>query len=479
MKPSKQAPDAVEKKVIPIAGEPRVRRLGRTWQLLILMLCAFQSVQSQDITDPIELSLKDALEMAIRTNQDARKARLDIENSAYQIDEVRSRALPQVSGNGNITYNPILQKSALPGDMLGQPGKVLLVAFGQKWLSTAGITLSQNLFDQSILTGLKAAKGSREYYELSGELAEEQVIELVATAYYNVLVQRQKIRVIDSSITNTQKSEAIIKGLYANGLGKQIDVDRIAVSLANLESQKQQLQNAVTMMENQLKYFMGVDIRRRFQIPDMAIPEILPDMLESQARPDISQRTEYQVLRKQEELLNYQKQAYKAEYYPSLSLSGNYNYQGIGNTFPVFKGASGGVNWFDYSSIGATVRIPIFNGWATRSRIRQADVSIRRLQEDIEKTSLSLDMAFENAKAQMNSSIVILNSQRRNAALAKKTYQNTLNNYNQGLAYLTDLLQAENAEIDAQNNYSTALLDYKLAEIQLLKSQGKLKSLLN
>ena len=55
----------------------------------------------------------------------------------------------------------------------------------------------------------------------------------------------------------------------------------------------------------------------------------------------------------------------------------------------------------------------------------------------------------------------------------------TKNNYIQGLASLTDLLEAENSLTEAQNNYTSAILDYKLAEIQLIKSKGELKSLLN
>jgi outer membrane protein TolC len=63
--------------------------------------------------------------------------------------------------------------------------------------------------------------------------------------------------------------------------------------------------------------------------------------------------------------------------------------------------------------------------------------------------------------------------------LAKEVYANTRNNYDQGLAPLTDLLDAENSLTTSQNNYSTALLDYRLAEIQVLKTQGKLSSLVN
>ena len=47
------------------------------------------------------------------------------------------------------------------------------------------------------------------------------------------------------------------------------------------------------------------------------------------------------------------------------------------------------------------------------------------------------------------------------------------------LQHLTDLLDAENSLTEAQTNYSSALLDYRVAEIQVIKAQGTLKSLLN
>jgi outer membrane protein TolC len=62
--------------------------------------------------------------------------------------------------------------------------------------------------------------------------------------------------------------------------------------------------------------------------------------------------------------------------------------------------------------------------------------------------------------------------------LAKSVLEDTNNNYKNGLATLTDLLDAENAYADAQNNLNTSLLDYKIAEVQLIKANGKLKSLI-
>ncbi len=58
-------------------------------------------------------------------------------------------------------------------------------------------------------------------------------------------------------------------------------------------------------------------------------------------------------------------------------------------------------------------------------------------------------------------------------------YASTQNNYNLGLANLTDLLNSETSLTEAQNSYNEALLQYKLAELDLIKSHGNLPSLLN
>mgnify|MGYP002387839387 CR=1 FL=1 len=121
----------------------------------------------------------------------------------------------------------------------------------------------------------------------------------------------------------------------------------------------------------------------------------------------------------------------------------------------------------------------MFNGFATRSRVRQADVEMRKLKEDMDQTTLGLNLQPENARTQLKNSIIILNNQEENVLLAQKVFDNTRNNYNNGLAPLTDLLDAETSLTEANNNRSAALLDYKLAEIQLIKAKGNLKSLLN
>jgi len=449
-----------------------LRTMAQRLLLLVLGISVLSVAKAQTAAP---LSLKEALQYALKNKADAVKATLDEENSQHKIDDAKSQALPHVSANGSLTYNPVLQLTALPGDLAGQPGKTLLIPMGQKWNSGASLSLSQNLFDKSVFTGLKAAKTTQQYYQIMAGLTNEQVIEQVATQYYQILVQRQQLSVVDSNIAITSRVKNVIEGQYKSGLAKKIDLDRSIVNLSNLEAQQQQLVNTVQLQENTLKFYMGLPIETPINIPASAMDSIRVQLSLDDNTPDVTKLSNYRLLKKQEELLVLQKEATAAAYYPSLSLSGNYGYQGLGSKFPIGTGA----NWFDYASVGLNLKIPLFNGFSTRAKVREADIDIRKLREDIKNTELSLNLTYQNARTQIHNSIITLNKQKQNVTLAEEVYGNTQNNYTQGLAPLTDLLDAESSLTTAQNNYSAALLDYRLAEIQLLKAQGNLQSLLN
>ncbi|MDI5948266.1 TolC family protein [Flavobacterium yafengii] len=442
----------------------------------IIILLTLTFVLGANAQEVKSLTLKEAINYALENKAEAKKAKLQVENSEYQIQEVRSQALPQISANGNLTYNPVIQTTVIDGAGFGAPGTTIQAAFGQTWVSTAGVSLTQAIFDQTVFTGLKAAKSTREFYQINEQLTEEQVIERVANNYYQVYVQRQKLTVIDSTYKNTTKVRNIIKGQFDNGLAKKIDLDRILVRISNINTQRQQVLNAVQIQENALKFYMGMPIETQIEIPQTAF-EVSPQSLSE--IPNTANRTEYLLLKKQEQLLFYQKKAVEAGYYPTLSLNAGYNYIGQGPVMPLGGKPSDGVYWSDFSSIGLNLKVPIFTGFSTRAKVRQADIDLRTIKEDLNDTKLSLDLAFANAKTQIDNSLTTINNQRENAQLAKEVLDNTRNNYVQGLASLTDLLDAENSLTEAQNNYTSAILDYKLAEIQLIKSKGELKTLIN
>lgn len=440
-------------------------------RIVLILLCTIGLSANAQVTT---LTLKEAVNYALQNKADAKKAKLQVENSEYKIQEVRSRALPQISANGNLTHNPIIQTTVIDGAGFGQPGTTIQAAFGQKWTSNAGVSLTQAIFDQSVFTGLRAAKSTREFYQINEQLTEEQVIERVANNYYSVYVQKERLVLLDSNYVNTTKVRDIVKGQFDNGLAKKIDLDRIIVKMSNIDTERQQIKNQIALQENALKFYMGMPIETKIDMPKEEF-EVIPAALTQE--PNVENRTEYLLLKKQEELLVYNKKAVEAGYYPTLSLTAGYNYIGQGPKMPWFAKPSDGVYWSDYSAIGLNLHVPIFTGFGTRAKVRQADVEIRSLQEDIKDTKLSLDLDYRNAMADIENNLVTIENQKENMRLATEILSNTKNNYLQGLASLTDLLDAENAQLEAQNNFTRAVLNYKIAEISLIKSKGELKSL--
>ena len=412
------------------------------------------------------VTLKQAIEFALQNKADALKAKLDITNADAKILEAKAGALPKVTGSTNITYNPIIQEIALGGQTF---------KMGQPWVAVAGVQLQQALFNQQVFIGLKAAKSTKEFYQLNANLTEEQIIERVSNAYFQVFTAQEQKNTLESSYSSTEKVRNVIKSLYDNGLSKKIDLDRTNVNLTNIETNIKQSNNGITQAENALKFYMGMPIETKIQLvqEDMAVtPHLLDDTVNT------DKKTEINVLLKNKELLEYQKKATIANYYPTVNLTANYNWQGLGEKFPLTNGSSKGVMWSDYSAIGLGINIPIFNGFATKAKVQQNQIDIDKLEIDIKDTKLGLDQAYQNAKAQIENSLATLESQKANVKLAEDVLADTKSNYQYGLATLTDLLEAENSLVQAKNNYTRAILDYKIAEVQYYKSKGELKNYL-
>ncbi len=413
------------------------------------------------------LTLQEAVKFALENKAEAKKAMLDLENSEYQIDEVRAGALPQINGSASVKYNAII-----PSMPLEVGGQTQYLKMGQPWNSTAGLSVNQQIFNQSLFTGLKAARTTREFYTINRQLTDETLIEKVANAYYDVFQTQLQLETIDNNLENTNKTKTVIEGLVTAGIARQIDLDRIIVNINNLVAQRQIVVNALELKENALKFAIGMPIETDIELPE----ETFDVNLElATTTMDLAGRTEIKLMEKQAELLELNRKSMKAAYYPSLSFGGDIGYQGFGQGIP----GSNDFKWFPTSGLGLNLSIPIFNGGSTKAKINQATIQIKQLEVDMEDTRLGLNLANENAKAQIKNSLLTVDANRRNVQLSKEVLEDTQNNYRNGLATLTELLDAENALATAENNLNTSLLNYKIAEVQLIKANGQLKSLVN
>lgn len=438
-----------------------------------LLLCFLLGGSFAFSQESRSLTLPEAISYALENKADAEKARLDVQAGEAQIAEVRANALPRITVTGGTTHNPLLQENVLPGEIFGLPGQSVRVAFGQQWTSNVNAQLSQVLFNQSVFTGLKAAKSTREFYLLNEQLTKEDIIRNVAMAYYQVYQTQQMLENLDSNLKLTRETVDIVKGLFDNGLARKIDYDRSTVALNNITASRQQMINAVQLSENALKFMIGMPMEVEISLPaNTFAPAFIPEQSNI-----LADRTEIQLMNKQVELLEWRKKATEAEYYPSAALVANYGYLGQGPEIPLWNGEDKGVFWSDFSSIGINVQIPIFSGFDIRSRVRQNKIEIEKAEADLRETQLALQLDFSNALAQLENSRITIDNQEVNVKLAEEVLADTQNNYSLGLASLNDMLDAERDLSNARNNLTTAQLDYKLAEIEFLRSQGKLETL--
>lgn len=445
--------------------------------LLLITTAGMYNANAQTKT----LTLQECLQYAVANNQRLAISRLEEQIGKHKTAEVRAQALPQVTANGSLTDNLKKQVLVLPGELTGEPGKTTLVEAGTTWNAAATAELNQQLFNQSVFTGLKAARSGEEYYTLQTQQTKENVIYDVANLYYQLLVKKERMHVLDTNIIKLTQLVATTNSQFENGLAKKIDLDRIKVNLVNYQTQKSQLENQLKVQENQLKQKMGMPIETPVALPSLELSDI-----ERKAAGtadfngfNLDDRTETRILKKTEELQQFQKKAYLAEYFPSLAFKGNYSYNGLSNKFDLFSGGNNTANWFSMASVGLTLRIPIFDGFARRSRVGQANVTLQKVARELEENKINLSASYENARLQMLNNLSTIKIQKENVSLADEVYYSTQNNYSLGLASLTDLLNAETSLAEAQNSYNEALLQYKLAELELIKSNGNLPSLLN
>lgn len=438
----------------------------------VLLLCTALNAQAQRV-----ITLPEALKYALANSEAIKKAQYDIENGLNVVKETRAGAKPQLNATSTITLNPVVQQFVLPAEAFGgAPGEFIAIKAGQTWNGMTQVQVSQQLYNQQLFTGLKAAQGSAEFYNLMKELSEENVVQQVATNYYQVIVNQHKLALIDDNLDRVNKLQQVLQGLLDNGLGKKIDVDRVKVNRVNLETQKTQLINAIDLQKNVLKYSMSMPISEPIELADEDLEklETLVASLNISPEVDVESLLSIKVLRKQEELLNLNKDAKVAEFYPKASLNGQWIQNTQSNKFNLYTG-----NALNYSMLNFTlnINIPIYDGGAKRARVDQAKVEILKNKEEIKSSSNGLKMAYESAKIQMKNSLQSIQNQKANLELAKEVYDNINNNFRLGLVNLTDLLNAEAELTSTQNAYSDALLQFKVAEIELMKARGEIKNL--
>lgn len=437
--------------------------------ILIISLPIFSYGQAETYS----FTLKQSLEFARGNSIDIQKAILDQKQADYAVKEVRGTGLPQVSGSGQFQNFPNLPTQLLPGEIIGQPGTQVPVQFGTSHNLSGGFEANQLIYNQSFLTGLKAAKTSEDLYRLMKISTEEDVVYQVTNAFYQTLELQAQIEAMESNLNKLEQLEGLMKVRYENKLVTKTDYNRLRVNKANLSTQLQSLRNGYEQQKNYLKLLMGMPIASNVELIE---DENLDDIDLASLQLEKNESTNTQLLQKQKELNVLNKKNIQAGYYPTLSAFGQQTWQAQRNEFNFFDGEQ---PWFQQTIIGLQLQVPIFDGFQKRHKVQQSLIDIQKIELDLVNANRAEETQVANAREQLLNGLKSVEVQRENKDLAKEVYDQTNQMYGENVSSLNDLLDAENALREAQVNYYREVLKFRMAELNLLKAQGQLSQLSN
>ena len=106
-------------------------------------------------------------------------------------------------------------------------------------------------------------------------------------------------------------------------------------------------------------------------------------------------------------------------------------------------------------------------------------MDLLKTQEDLRSLDQSLRMAHLNASLKLQDTQRTIALQKENQTLATQVFDLAQQNFTLGVASLSDVLNASQSLVQAQMTYANALGDYIKAYIDLKKSKGEIRDLMN
>lgn len=418
-----------------------------------------------------DFSLPQAIEYATKNSIAVKNALLDYQIQYQANRATTSQALPQITGSLAFTQYIQVPVTPIPGGFFPGTvaGKTYTVAFALPYTTTASLTLKQVLFDGQVFVGLQARKASLDYYQKREEVTEQMVRVNIYKVYYQLLVAKSQMDQVEANIANQEAQLHSASEMFKNGFAEQLDVDKATVQLANLQTEKINLQLGIDNGYLGLKVLMGMPVRDSLRLTDT----LTDDMIRNAALGDeykYTDRRDFQLMMVSESLGEYNVKRYKKAYIPTLNLNAAYQQ----NQYESKLDFTAPMTWFPASYYGLSLNVPIFDGFYKAANIRQAKLQLQQTENDMDSLKNRIDNDVRQSQIQFSSAIATLDFQKKNMDLAQKVYDQTRKKFEQGLGSNTEITTAFADEQTAQYNYFNALYSAVIAKVDYLYAIGKL-----
>lgn len=414
-------------------------------------------------------SLDECIRLALNNNEQVKNGQLDVTSSSYQIKEAKSALLPQVNLSGQYLYYMDIPAQYAPASTFGGPeGEYSKLTLNLAQTTSATIQSSFNLFNQSVFTGLQAAKTVRTTSTLQLALTKENLIYNVSVTYYTVQILQDNLTRLKENIVNLEKTVKINESLKNNELVSANVHNRLLVNLENLKNQYESQRLSLDKNESLLKYLMNVDIQEDFSVAAFDYTEVL----EAPVEADIQNRPDIKLQKAQIELSKIDKKNVIAGYYPVLSAGMQYGVTGYYDEFS--PGSQINNDWIKSSAFSVSLKIPLFDGFQKQFKAKQKEVIVQKNINTLSMMKANAEKEVSDAIENYMSNSTQVTSNKKSLELAEELFTTSQSEFENGLTSTTELLNAQNDLSSARTNYSNALLNLKLAELSWKKASGTL-----
>ncbi len=438
---------------------PRRCGLGgvRRWVWgVLLQTAAIAAVAAPPST--LELSLRQAMGLAVTHHVQVRMAREQAGEASAQAEEVRAALRPNI---GFSSYQ-LRQTQNLRAMGLNIPG--LPIINGPFDTFDARVQFSQQIFDlmhqrqaDSALTGVEIA-------HLNTQVQSQHVAGAAGLAYLAVQETGEMVKAAQANEVLSSHILQLTLDQEKAGLATGVDEVRARTAEAQNQYALHQAEGAAAEAGTRLRRALGIALGTSLVLTDPLTLEAMPPEDPQAVAKALQQRPEVQALEKTVAQRTTDKAAAVAADYPTLGLVGAIGPSGVTPT------------QYDYRtySYGVQLALPIYQGGAlaarqdqAESRRRQAQLALRDGQQQVEEDVRLAQVSLVTARAQAEAADSRVD-------LAQRLLEQAQDRFASGIADNLELVDAQAGLAQARSDRIGSLGAWRMARINYDLALGQL-----
>jgi len=423
----------------------------------------------------IEFSLQQAQDYAYENNYDLKNSATDVKIAGKMVKQNTAIGLPQINGTASYMDYLSVPTMVMP-NFLKQMDPVVFkngpdyvpMSLNVEYNLQGALQLNQLLYSGQYLVGLQTAKAYLETAKQKNLKDKVDVRDIVANAYYQLLVTDEAIKILDSTYVVVSRLVDEARKAQAQGLIEDIDVDQADLNRSNLEAQLTDTKSARNVAYASLKFVIGLKDEQELVLTDnldFFLAQVDRDALVG--RPfDYQRNIDFTLLKKSDYLTLMQYKLSKTAYQPTLA-----GFLGISANASMSSWAffSDKYPWYRTTNWGLSLQVPIWSSGSRKYAVDQARLNVEKTKVTDEKMRVGLELQVETARKDFSNAYAVYQNQKKGFEIALKIYTKTLTKYRQGISSSTDLNQRYSQFLNANNSYMQSIFGVLSQKTRLMK----------